>query len=566
VRTHLLAALAILLALTAALLTPPKWWPEGLRQDYYALLGEPVYRPPPPTREIDLGDAETPCEDRDRAWRAAQTVDGVPIAESLLCNPDNPAAVAAFVKGTNNVSPMTLMDTLLAPDAVVKGNDRDGDGDPDEIHIRLEVAELNGASPEIAESVPGYAIAPGIKPGFWVFAPKTRGMATASLIDLAANRMLRAPSPVIRVEAGDTVRVTLENGHYMPHTIHFHGVDHPYVDAEGEGNDGVPQTSEKPVMPGMSRTYEMTPRQTGTMFYHCHVQPSIHILMGLQGMFVIEENRPDNPVQTLNIGAGQVRHRSVHSRAAFDREYDLHYQDLDKELHALPGAANDPRLIIEQAHRRYDVTERSADYFILNGRSFPYTFRESVVVVAPDETVKLRVLNGGAEEVALHSHGHKIRISHYDGIEHAPAAQITRDVVQIAPAQRVDLVLETTNDGLHSYGEGLWLLHDHHEPAVTNDGLAPGGGITAIAYQSYLDEKGWPRPQGVDWTPYFTADYYRRALPVWSPYDPLGLLGEAGAGPAVSLRALLLALVIGLLAGTLILLLRPRRPGPDKGQ
>ena len=188
------------------------------------------------------------------------------------------------------------------------------------------------------------------------------------------------------------------------------------------------------------------------------------------------------------------------------------------------------------------------------------------MVVAPDETVKLRVLNGGAEEVALHSHGHKIRISHYDGIEHAPAAQITRDVVQIAPAQRVDLVLETTNDGLHSYGEGLWLLHDHHEPAVTNDGLAPGGGITAIAYQSYLDEKGWPRPQGVDWTPYFTADYYRRALPVWSPYDPLGLLGEAGAGPAVSLRALLLALVIGLLAGTLILLLRPRRPGPDKGQ
>ena len=37
------------------------------------------------------------------------------------------------------------------------------------------------SSPEIAEPVPGYAIAPGVRPGFWVFAPKTRGMATKML-------------------------------------------------------------------------------------------------------------------------------------------------------------------------------------------------------------------------------------------------------------------------------------------------------------------------------------------------------------------------------------------------
>ena len=125
---------------------------------------------------------------------------------------------------------------------------------------------------------------------------------------------------------GDEVKITLENTHYLPHTIHLHGVDHPFQDAEGEGNDGVPQISELPVMPGKSRTYNIKPRQPGTMFYHCHVQPQSHLLMGLNGMFIVEENRPNNLLQTLNVGAGHVRHPSVAVRERYAREYDLHYQ------------------------------------------------------------------------------------------------------------------------------------------------------------------------------------------------------------------------------------------------
>ncbi len=57
---------------------------------------------------------------------------------------------------------------------------------------------------------------------------------------------MRLPSPAIRIEQGDQVRITLENSHYMPHTLHLHGADHGFVDAGGEGNDGVPLTSENP--------------------------------------------------------------------------------------------------------------------------------------------------------------------------------------------------------------------------------------------------------------------------------------------------------------------------------
>jgi hypothetical protein len=487
--------------------------------------------------------------------------------------------VAAFVKGTNNVSMDTLMKSGLAPDAVVIGDDKDGDGDPDVITLKLEVVELNGHSPDIAEPVPAFFIGPGIQPGFWVFAPKTAGMATRNADTLEANELLRVPSPVIRVEQGDTVQITLENTHYFPHTIHFHGVDHPYAHHDSQGNDGVPETSELPVMPGESRTYEfsqlsdpsfhpghgevmpgtsqtfaLSPRQPGTMFYHCHVQPQHHIHMGLQGMFIVEENRPNNWVQTLNVGAGHVRHPSVAIREKYAHEYDLHFQDIDSTLNDLIKTTNDPRVLEKAMNRQYNITNRRANYFLLNGRVFPYTFRESLIVVEPDEKVMLRVLAGGEEGLSLHPHGHKVTITHYDGVEHNPLAQITRDVVGLSMAQRVDLDLITVNDGLHSSGEGVWVLHDHHERAFTTNGIHPGGSATAIVYRSYLDDNGWPKLQGVDWAPFFTKEYYERKVPVWATYDETGMLSEVGSQPPRLSRAVLLGFVVGVALGSLVVL------------
>lgn len=132
-----------------------------------------------------------------------------------MCNPDNPAEIAAFVKGTNNISMATLMETQLAADAITVGNDMDGDGDPDHYIIKLEIAELNGHSPDMKEPTTTFDIAPGIQPTFWVYAPKTRDMSTLSLYEPVANPLLRAPSPVIRVEQGDIVWIVLENSHYF---------------------------------------------------------------------------------------------------------------------------------------------------------------------------------------------------------------------------------------------------------------------------------------------------------------------------------------------------------------
>ena len=559
--------LVLLLLLVASLpFVPWQWYPRDIRVWYADTFGATAYKSPLPTAERSAPkQVEEACPPDIKGWRQGWTIAGVDISPAPECMPDNPWAVAASVLGTNNVRHLALMESRLAPDAVVKGRDLDGDGDPDEIHIRLEVFELNGGSPDLDIPVVQFPLAPGITPGLWVFAPKGMGMSTENFESVVAHPGLRLPSPVIRVEQGDSVKVTLENTHYMPHSIHFHGVDHPFHNHlpdsdklnELNGNDGVPVTSEPPVMPASSRTYDFKPRQPGTMFYHCHVQVQAHVLMGLQGMFVIEENRPNNWVQTFNIGGGYVRHSSVAVREKYDREYDLHYQDVDRELGRGVQVSNDPRVIERLLHRDYDITQANYDYYALNGRSFPYTVRDSLIVIKPDELLKLRVLNGGSEGVSLHTHGHKVTISHHDGVEYPEPVRITRDVVWLSAAQRLDLELSGKDDGLHSYGEGVWIFHDHQEKGVTTAGIGPGGNIGVIAYERYLEDNGWPMTFGVDWSNYFTEDYYQRRVPVWSAYDESDRFGDVMPGAWLSWKLLVLSLLWGAATALLIALLSP---------
>jgi FtsP/CotA-like multicopper oxidase with cupredoxin domain len=549
--------LAIGITLVALIALPPQWYPDALRLLLTDWFGAPAYRALPGAAATKALAPETFCPQDPSGWRAARRIEGVDVVRSDACVADNPYAVATFVKGTNNVSQATLLASGLTADAVTKGADLDGDGDPDEIHIRLEVAELNGSSPITSAPVTQYSIAPGIEPGLWVFAPKLVGMAVENFESQRARPALRLPSPAIRIEQGDKVQITLENSHYMPHTIHLHGTDHSFVDAQGEGNDGVPVTSETPVLPGSARSYELQPRQPGTMFYHCHVQPHVHVMMGLQGLFIIEENKPDNWLQTMNLGAGLVRAPSRGLLAEYDREYDLHYQDLDKQLGERIRSNSDPRLITQSMHRDYDITDASADYFTLNGKSFPYTFRESLIVGRDAERIKLRVVNGGMKGIALHTHGHKFSVTHKDGVQLPEATVVPQDVVWLATSERVDLALSLANNGLHAYGPGIWPFHDHQYQGITTDGIGPGGNLSAIVYAEFLDADGWPQTRGVAWDNYFTTDYYRKEVPVWAAYAP-GLFLQPAADWWLVARLLVLLAALGMLFGLLLSGLRRR--------
>jgi manganese oxidase len=495
---------------------------------------------------------ESPCSNGHPEWRQAQVIEGVEIAAAPSCEPDNPYDIAASVKGVNNISMATLMQSNFAQDALIMGDDVDHDGDPDVVHIKLEVVEFNGTSPDGDYLINTYNIAPGIQPGLWAFAPKSSGMALKNFNSREARPFLRAPSPTIRVEQGDKVYITLENTHYLPHTIHLHGVDHAFLTPKGEDNDGMEM---HPVFPGKSHTYEIQPRHIGTMLYHCHVQTAQHMMMGLGGMFVIEENQPNNWVQTFNVGAGQVRHPSVGVKKTYNQEYDLLYQSIDKKLAATIQSATDPRLISKAMSRDYNMTESFENYFLVNGHSFPYTLRDSMIVADVNETIKIRIANFQRSQVAIHFHGHKATVTDMDGVEQPAGLQVTRDVFDIATAQRLDLALRTTNDGLHSYGAGLWMFHDHVLTGTTTDGLEPGGNMNLLAYKGFVDEKGMPKMHDEMLGEVFDKDYYAKKQPLWQQGDYAAAFGEPGLIIPDRMKLVVFGLLVGLIIALLVLML-----------
>ena len=353
------------------------------------------------------------------------------------------------------------------------------------VRIRLEIDEIE------EEVYPGKFLT------FWVFAPLGKAHGTAA----------RLPSPTIRVEQGDHVELTLFNTHYLPHTIHFHGMSQP------SEIDGVPDVSQKAVAPGEAFTYEFIAKAPGTFWYHCHVDEDRHVPLGLAGMFIVEPKRPDNHFAHLIVGAGRIYSMSIATRETFQSEYSLVYMDVDDRLNRIVATSPTP-IDVAKGVESYDATQRIPNIFLLNGRAFPYTMRDTPILVKPDEVTKLRVLNVGDHMVALHTHGHHPTLTDLDGVPVPPAAQVRRDTFDIGPGQRVDLALRTVNDGISASGPGIWMMHDHTLAASTNRGVWPGGNHTMIVYDQSPADGGMTQMHG---SQHLDASYYRSPPPLFDP-------------------------------------------------
>jgi FtsP/CotA-like multicopper oxidase with cupredoxin domain len=219
------------------------------------------------------------------------------------------------------------------------------------------------------------------------------------------------PGPELRVRQAEPVRVVVTNNIGEDTTVHFHGIRLP------NAMDGVPGLTQRPIRAGDSFTYEFTPPDAGTFWYHPHADSLQQLGRGLAGALIVEEREP----------------------VAVDRDLLWLIEDwrLDDEGRIAPGFGNR----MEAA-----MSGRIGNTVTINGRV------PDRVSVQAGERVRLRIVNATlARIVALRFEGHKPIAMAYDGQPADPRPPEGGRLV-LGPAMRADLIIDMDGKPGQSYG------------------------------------------------------------------------------------------------------------------
>lgn len=185
-----------------------------------------------------------------------------------------------------------------------------------------------------------------------------------------AQGMLGAnlPAPTITLDAGQELFLSVTNvGMVMrpdlfdPHSVHFHGF--PNASAIF---DGMPDASIAVNM-GASLTYYYQIVEPGTYMYHCHVEATEHMQMGMVGNLYVRpaQNQlpPGTDLDGFLHGAGQQYvYDDGDGSTRYDVEYPIQIGSLDPEFH---DASQNVQPLPFAAMRD--------TYPTLNGRGYPDT-------------------------------------------------------------------------------------------------------------------------------------------------------------------------------------------------
>jgi len=245
--------------------------------------------------------------------------------------------------------------------------------------------------------------------------------------NLAAN----APAPTIVVDEDDelflsmtNVGMTMRPDLFDPHTIHWHGFPQA-----ASIMDGVPDSSISINM-GATLTYYYNAKDAGTYMYHCHVEATEHMQMGMLGNLFVRPrqnklgngdnlftefannganvlNNGTTPAPAVNTGATHANgttyaYNDGDGTTAYDVEFPIQIGSFDPDFH-------DASLNVQPL----PFSGMKDRYFMLNGRGYPDTVEagslpdtedptgmlhesqpvSSLVTAAPGQKILLRISN-----------------------------------------------------------------------------------------------------------------------------------------------------------------------------
>ena len=217
------------------------------------------------------------------------------------------------------------------------------------------------------------------------------------------------PGPVLRVKAGDVVRITLKNPetNLMPHSIDFHS-------SMVAWNDEM-----RSINPGEELVYEFEAKYAGVYMYHCGTSPALmHIANGMYGMIIVEPAEGLPPVD--------------HEFALVQSEWYLGQQGQTIDIAKASTSAPAP------------------DFVVWNGVANQYA--DHPIEVPVGETIRVFVLNAGPSvDSSFHVVGTIFHEVIKEGIHLAEGNDggWGSQAVDLSPAQGAIVEMRFDEDGLY---------------------------------------------------------------------------------------------------------------------
>ena len=223
------------------------------------------------------------------------------------------------------------------------------------------------------------------------------------------------PGPVLCVNEGDTVTITLRNTLPVATSIQFPGMTGvlangaPSQPQPGSGSLATPAGADAGSTPNSSDpsketkvTYSFTADHPGTFLYESGTDPQMQVQMGLAGAIVVRP-RLGNPCLAAIAAAGTVCTPSSHvyddagatpamatdpsscAKPAGGLACFSTFNPTKEYLHVLSEVDPMVHSSAESGTYAYDMTAYRARYFFINGRSFPDTVSPNFAAHIPSQ-------------------------------------------------------------------------------------------------------------------------------------------------------------------------------------
>ena len=246
----------------------------------------------------------------------------------------------------------------------------------------------------------------------------------------------------IRVAAGDVLEATFVNDLTSANTVHWHGI------ALRNDMDGVHDLTQSVVEPGGRFTYRFTVPDPGTYWFHPHM--GLELDRGLYAPLIVED--PKEPLvydvdAVLMLddwldGFGRTQEEVLQSL----QQYGGHSGMMGGTgastggMGGMSGHAGMGASGSSNAGTGSNMGGLSGDVayplHVINGRA---PADRDVVQVAPGQRVRLRLINAGSDtayRVAVS--GHRLTVTHADGF---PVDPVEVDNVELGMGERYDVIL-----------------------------------------------------------------------------------------------------------------------------